>query len=76
MSAVKIIEYEKVSEWMTRDAHATSSGGWIKNGIMLDLYNQALCCDTTPTITTRINSCSHYWAIRIEYEKVNKRQDE
>ena len=51
-------------------------GGWIKNGIMLDLYNQALCCDTTPTITTRINSCSHYWVIRIEYEKVNKRQNE
>lgn len=54
----------------------TNRGGWMRNAVILDCYDQRIIQDVFPTITTRIDHCGHYWITQIEYEKVNKRQDE
>lgn len=36
-------------------------GGELKHGTFIDCYNQQLFHHFTPTITTRIDHCNHYY---------------
>lgn len=47
-----------------------NSGGWMRNAVILDCYNQRLFYDVFPTVTTRIDHCNHYWITQLVYEKV------
>lgn len=38
----------------------------MKDKDMLDCYNQTIARDVAVTITTRINSCSHYYVIEVK----------
>lgn len=35
----------------------------LRGGAMLDCYNQAIYPDISCSITTRINSCNHYYIV-------------
>lgn len=41
-----------------------------KGGQCIDLYNQKVWQDVFVTITTRIDSCNHYWVTVIEDDSV------
>lgn len=45
-------------------------GGWMRNAVILDCYNQRLFYDVFPTVTTRINRCDLYWVTQLVYEKI------
>ncbi len=64
--ATAVIEYEEESD------RRRSSGKTVpdtqdsdKGGVMIDCYNQAVYDDVCVTITTRIDSCNHYYVTEL-----------
>ena len=57
--------------WGLRNFSRQIGGGWMRNAVILDCYNQRLFYDVFPTVTTRIDHCNHYWVTQLVYEKVD-----